>query len=193
MSVRLFVAIELREEVRDAIRELIARLAPLARGARWVRPEGMHITLKFIGYVAEDQVDPIRAALSRVRSPHAVELRFRSVGFFPNDKRPRVIWCGVEASSNLAGLAKDIENALEPLGVSRESRDSVPHLTLARFSAPATIPELAQAAAEMHDLEFGAATEKDFHLFESILRPSGAEYRRLASYPFCKAFVKGAE
>lgn len=193
MSVRLFVALELREEVRKAIRELIARLEPLARGARWVRPEGMHITLKFIGQVAEDRLDPIRAALAQVSSSSPVQLWFRSVGFFPNERRPRVIWCGIEASPNLAPLAKDIENALEPLGIAPESRDFVPHLTLARFNAPGKMPELARAAAEMGNLEFGGATEKEFHLFQSILRPSGAEYRRLASYPFCKTFVKGAE
>ncbi|MGH9734424.1 MAG: RNA 2',3'-cyclic phosphodiesterase [Candidatus Acidiferrales bacterium] len=193
MSVRLFVAIELREEVRKAIRESIARLEPLAGGARWVRPEGMHVTLKFIGHVAEDQLDPIREALTHVSSPGPIQLRFRGVGFFPNDRRPRVIWCGIEGSPNLAPLAKAIESALEPLGIGRESREFVPHLTLARFNAPAKMPELARTAAEMQNLEFGAATEKEFHLFQSILRPSGAEYRRLASYPFCKTFVRGAE
>jgi RNA 2',3'-cyclic 3'-phosphodiesterase len=184
MSVRLFVALELREEIREAIRGLIAHLKPLARSARWVRPEGMHITLKFIGYVEQDQVDPIRAGLARIRSPQPVDLSFRGVGFFPNEKRPRVIWCGMEASPNLAPLAKDVENILEPLGIAPESRDFVPHLTLARFTAPAKMPELAHAAAEMQNHEFGAARETEFHLFESILRPSGAEYRRLASFPF---------
>lgn len=187
MSVRLFVAIDLRKEIRQAIRDLIAQLQPLAKNARWVRPEGMHVTLKFIGYAAEDQLDPIRAALAPIRSPHPVDLSFRGVGFFPNEKRPRVIWCGIKASPNLAPLAKDIENALEPLGIAPESRDFVPHLTLARFNAPAKMPELARAAAGMQNQEFGAARETEFHVFESILRASGAEYRRLASYPFVKS------
>lgn len=184
MSLRLFVALELREGVRQAIRDLIARVAPLAGSARWVRPEGMHITLKFIGYAREGQLDPIRAALAQIRSSQAVSLRFRGVGFFPHEKRPRVMWCGIEASPNLAPLAKDIENALEPAGIAPETRDFVPHLTLARFSEPAQTRELARAAGELRDQEFGAARETEFHLFESILRPSGAEYRRLASYPF---------
>jgi len=189
MSVRLFVALDLREEVRQAIRDLIARLKPLARGARWVRPEGMHVTLKFIGYVAEDRLEPIRSALAHVRSPQPVDLHFRGAGFFPNEKRPRVIWCGVEGSSNLAPLAKDIERALEPLGIAPESRDFVPHLTLARFNAPEKAPDLVRAVTDAQEQEFGAARETEFHLFESILRPSGAEYRRLASYPF----VRGVE
>lgn len=184
MSVRLFVALELREEIREALRNLIARLTPVSKGARWARPEGMHVTLKFIGYVAEDQVEPIRKALAAIHFAQPVDLRFRGVGFFPNEKRPRVIWCGIEASSNLAPLAKDIESALEPLGIAPETRDFVPHLTLARFNAPAKMPELARAAAGFQSHEFGAAREAEFHLFESILRPSGAEYRRLASYHF---------
>ena len=80
---RLFVALDLRQEVREAIRDLIARLKPASRNARWVRPEGMHVTLKFIGYVAAEQLDPIRAALSRIRSDRPVEMRFRGIGFFP--------------------------------------------------------------------------------------------------------------
>jgi RNA 2',3'-cyclic 3'-phosphodiesterase len=184
MSLRLFVALELREEVRQSIRDLIASLKPLSKAARWVHPEGLHVTLKFIGYVPEDRLDAIRSALAPVRSPRAVELRFRGIGFFPNDSRPRVIWCGVEISSNLLPLARAVERALEPLGVERESRDYVPHLTLARFSKPGKASELANAAAEARDREFGSAHETEFHLFESILRPSGAEYRKLASYPF---------
>lgn len=184
MSVRLFVALELREEIREALRNLIARLTPVSKGARWVRPEGMHVTLKFIGYVAEDQLEPIRNALAAIHSAQPIDLRFLGVGFFPNENRPRVIWCGIEASSNLAPLAKDIESALEPLGIAPETRDFVPHLTLARFNAPAKLPELARAAAEFRSHEFGGTRETEFHLFESILRPSGAEYRRLASYHF---------
>lgn len=184
MSVRLFVALELREEIREALRNLIARLTPVSKGARWVRPEGMHVTLKFIGYVAEDQLEPIRKALAAIHSAQPIDLRFRGVGFFPNEKRPRVMWCGIEASSNLAPLARDIESALEPLGIALETRDFVPHLTLGRFNVPAKMPELARAAAEFQSHEFGAARETEFHLFESILRPSGAEYRRLASYHF---------
>lgn len=185
---RLFVALELREDVREKVRELIARLRQASRDARWLQPERMHITLKFIGHVASDQLEPIRAALAPVRSPRPVELRFRGIGFFPNDKRPRVIWCGMEASANLAPLTADIERALEPLGIAPESRDFVPHLTLARFSEPQKSPALVRMAADFQSQEFGSATETEFHLFESLLHRSGAEYRILASYPF----VQGA-
>jgi RNA 2',3'-cyclic 3'-phosphodiesterase len=187
--VRLFVALDLREDVRQAIRGLIARLRPASPNARWVRPEGMHVTLKFIGHVPPEQLEPIRSALELIRSPQPVEMRFRGLGFFPNERRPRVIWCGIETSKNHGPLALAIERALEPLGIAAESRDFVPHLTLARFNPPEKVPELVRMASELQWQELGSASEGEFHLFESILHRSGAEYRKLASYPFAQGAV----
>jgi RNA 2',3'-cyclic 3'-phosphodiesterase len=182
--VRLFVALGLPDDVRQALRELVAQLKPAGRSARWVRPEGMHITLKFIGYAAPEKLETIRSALAAIRSAQPVELHLGGIGFFPNEKRPRVVWCGMKASANLARLARDIERALEPLGIAAESRDFVPHLTLARFNAPVRADELVRAAAELASRDLGSARETEFHLFESVLRPAGAEYRKLGSYPF---------
>lgn len=194
---RLFVALDLREDVRQAIRDLLGRFEPAGPAARWVRPEGMHITLKFIGHVDEAKLGPIRHALEAVDSPQPVDLRFRGVGFFPNERRPRVIWCGIEASKNLPRLASDVENALEPIGIPPESREFVPHLTLGRFNPPERVPaktpkvvpmttELVRMAKELESEEFGSARETEFHLFESVLHRSGAEYRKLESYRFVK-------
>lgn len=183
---RLFVALDFPDEVRSAIRDLIAKLKPLARNARWVCPEAMHITLKFIGETDAGEVASIRDALAPIHSGKPVDMRFRGVGFFPDERRPRVMWCGVEASPNLAQLAADVERALELLGNPRESRAFVPHLTLARFQSPGRLDELIRAAKESAALEFGTARETEFHLIESILKPSGAEYKRVATYAFVK-------
>jgi|SRR5208282_2895978 2'-5' RNA ligase len=185
---RLFVALDFPDEVRDAVRELIAKLRPLCKTARWVRPEGMHITLKFIGHVPAEKLDPIRAALAAVRSDTPVEIHFRGVGFFPNERRPRVAWCGMEVSPNLAQLAADIESGLEPLEIAREERAFVPHLTLARFESPHGVAKLVRHVQETPPQDFGSARETEFHLYESTLKRSGAEYRKLESF----AFVKGA-
>ena len=187
---RLFVALDLPGEVRQALGDLIARLKPLCRAARWVRPEGMHVTLKFIGHAIADRdaerLAATRAALAAVQSAEPVEIQYRGVGFFPDARRPRVVWCGVEASANLAQLAADIDRALKPLGIPREERAFVPHLTLARFKSPDGVEPLAQAAAEFAQRDFGSARETEFHLFESMLKPGGAEYRKLASYSFVR-------
>jgi RNA 2',3'-cyclic 3'-phosphodiesterase len=184
--VRLFVALDLPENVRKALGELTARLKSQFPRTRWVRPEGMHITIKFIGETDPGKLDPIRAALETIHSSAPVEMSLRGVGFFPNERHPRVAWCGVEASPNLAQLAADASQALVPLGIPAESRSFVPHLTLARFSSPDGLEMLASAVSNFKSHEFGSERASEFHLFESILKPSGAEYNRLATFPFVK-------
>ena len=182
------MALDLTEEIREALREPIAKLKPLAKTARWARPEGMHVTLKFIGHIDASRLEAIRAALGTVQSNAPVEVQIRGVGFFPDERRPRVLWCGIEASANLAPLAAEIERTLEPLGIRREERKFTPHLTLARLKDSHGVQKLVRAAEEMKPRVFGSARARDFHLFESVTKPSGAEYRKIESY----AFVKGA-
>lgn len=190
---RLFVAFDLPDEVRRNLVEVMALLRPTCRGARWVRPESMHLTLKFIGHAVKDEdtqkLADVRAALHAIRSDDPVELHFRGVGFFSSARRPRVVWCGVKASPNLARIASDLETALEPLGIPRESREFVPHLTLARIESPRGTEGLARAVEKLESSDFGGAIGKTFCLFESKLKPSGAEYRKIDSYDF----VRGAE
>ena len=189
---RIFVALDLTDEVRRALGDLIARLRPECRGARWVRPESMHLTLKFIGQTDSQKLDSIRDALAAVQSDQPVEMQFRGLGFFPNERRPRVIWCGVEASPNLAGLAADVDRALKPLGIPAETRAFVPHLTLARFDSNKGLEKIVRAADELKSYDFGSARNMEFHLCESFLKPSGAEYKRLATFPIGRdASAKG--
>ncbi len=151
-----------------------------------MRPENLHVTLKFIGHVDTGKVDAIRAALEEVRFDELVELRFRRLGFFPNAKRPRVFWAGMEASPNLAPLASDIDTRLKKLGISSETKEFAPHLTLARFDPPGISDGLSEIAQQNVAREFGAARTGEFHLFESKTRSSGVEYTRLSSFPFAK-------
>ena len=189
---RLFVALEIPDEVRDGfaalIKELRAADSSFSKSrARWVRPENLHVTLKFIGHVDNGKLDPIRAALTEVRSDNAVELRFRGLGFFPNGKRPRVFWAGIEPSPNLATLAGQADAQLAKLGIAGETREFAPHLTLARFDPPGISEGLSAIAQENIAREFGAVRTREFHLFESKTRPTGAEYTRLASFSFAPA------
>jgi len=190
--VRLFVALEIPSAVRENLATLIAELRAADASspknkARWVRPENLHVTLKFIGHVEADKLDAIRAALAEVRPQQPVELRFRGLGFFPNDKRPRVFWAGIETSPNLAPLASEIDARMEKLGIPRETREFAPHLTLARFDPPGISEKLRAAARENYTREFGTLRTGEFHLIESKTRPTGAEYTRLSSFRFAKA------
>jgi 2'-5' RNA ligase len=192
--VRLFVALEIPSAVRDNLAALIndlraADASSSKSKARWVRPENLHVTLKFIGNVDAGKLDAIRAALADICSSRVVELRFRGLGFFPNEKRPRVLWAGIDASPNLRPLADEIDARLEKLGIPRETREFSPHLTLARFDPPGVSEELRAAVQENAAREFGVVRTGEFHLFESKTRPTGAEYTRLSSFSFDKAEV----
>jgi 2'-5' RNA ligase len=182
--VRVFVALDIPEAVRAAISDLAVRLRPVCRNARWVRIESAHVTLKFIGEVPPEKVEAIKAVLAPIRLHSPIEMKFRNVGFFPDERRPRVFWAGIEAGAELGELAVAAETALEPLGIAREQRAFSPHLTLARFESPHRLDRLQDAIAAAGPLEFGRTVAKEFHLYQSVLKRGGAEYTRLATYRF---------
>ena len=183
---RIFVALDVPEAVRAALAELSARLAKVCPSARWVRPGGVHITLKFIGEVPADRFEKIRHALGELPNFPPVNLRFAGLGFFPSARRPRVFWAGVEGGPTLAELASAIEMKLDPLGIDPEKRAFHPHLTLARFEPPRGIPALTAAVEALGSPEFGSETFTEFHLYQSVLKRSGAQYTRLVTYPFSR-------
>ena len=181
---RLFVALDIPESVRAALVECSAALAKTCRTARWVRLEGAHITLKFIGEVPEERAEEIRAALGEIRGFTPVELHFAGLGFFPNAKRPRVLWAGIEAGPELAQLAAAVEDRVAKLGIEREDREFRPHITLARLESPKGLDALRDAIEKLGTPDFGRTTVREFCLYRSVLKRSGAEYTRVASYDF---------
>jgi RNA 2',3'-cyclic 3'-phosphodiesterase len=186
--VRLFVALEIPAAVRDnlaaQIKELRDLPAPLAgQRLRWVRPENLHVTLKFVGEVEAAKLDGIRSALTAIGLDAPVDLHFRGLGFFPDEKYPRVLGVGLHASGNLPVLARDINRALEGQGIARDERAFTPHLTLARFESSGLHEGLRTAIQKNSEREFGAFQAREFRLIQSKLKPSGAEYTTLASFP----------
>ena len=186
---RLFVALEIPSEVREklaALGEELRKMEPPSTRsrARWVRAQNLHVTLKFIGEVPAEKGEAICATLREVRSSQQLELRFCGLGFFPGEKRPRVLWAGMEASANLVPLAAEIEARLGKLGIPHEKREFSPHLTLARFEPPGISEQLRGAVQENARREFGTLRTGEFRLMQSKLKPTGAEYTPLASFPF---------
>jgi 2'-5' RNA ligase len=182
--VRLFVALDIPEAARAAIGALVAKLRPACGDVRWARTEGTHVTLKFIGEVPPEKIEPIKAVLAPIYLSDPIEMKFRNVGFFPNERRPRVFWAGIEAGAELGALAAAVETSLEPLGIARELRAFSPHLTLARLESPRGLDSLHDAISRAGPLEFGGTVAKEFHLYQSVLKPAGAEYTRLATFRF---------
>jgi len=187
--VRLFVALAIPSAIRENLAAFVAELRELsARSAdgrpRWVRPENLHLTLKFIGEVSATKLDGIQEALAGVRSSSPVEIDCRGLGFFPSEKRPKVFWAGLAASANLAPLAADVDRASSTQGVPLETRDFSPHLTLARCEPPGIAATLRAAIRENGRRDFGSFRTNEFHLIESKLHRAGAQYTTLHSFCF---------
>jgi 2'-5' RNA ligase len=182
--VRLFIAIEIPEDIRTGFASLLKEFRAIAPQVKWVRAENLHVTLKFLGETEPAKLGPLQNVLAAVRSPEPVTLEFRGLGFFPNEKRPRVFWTGMQASANLKSLAADIDQAAHRLGFPLEDRPFTPHLTLARFPLPGIPPKLLQAVQEKSTQEFGSLQAAEFHLIESKLKPTGAEYTTVQTFHF---------
>ncbi len=180
---RLFVALELSQEVREAIAALIRALKPLDESWKWTRAENLHITLKFLGEVPEEKLDRVVVALRAVVLSESLALQFRELGFFPDERRPRVLWIGVHAPPALPCLTTSIEETLETIGIPREERAYTPHLTLARGKEGRVSPTLRNELLRHARRDFGTITATAFHLIRSELKSSGAEYTTLASFP----------
>jgi len=178
---RLFVAVEIAPEIRDKITEFVSQIKPNLANARWSRPEGLHITLKFLGNVPDQKRSAVEDKLRGIGAGH-FSLSLSEVGVFPNVKSPRVLWVGVGASDDLAKLAEQVEAALAPLGFEREKRAYTPHVTLARFNDRDKKADASAVLSSGPKAGFGTMTATQFHLYESKLSPQGSRYSKLASF-----------
>lgn len=186
---RLFVAAELPGAVRDALARIQHDLqAGGAAGLRWVRPEGIHITLKFLGEVAPGRLPAITAGLAQaVPAPLAIALRPESVGSFGGRTGLRVVWVGLTGDlAGLAAVAKAVEAAMSKLGFEAERRPFAPHLTLARVRDDATPQQRARLSGLLERYqppELPVFTVERISLMRSRIGPGGAVYNSLATFP----------
>jgi RNA 2',3'-cyclic 3'-phosphodiesterase len=180
---RTFVAIELPENIRAELARQQQAFRASCRDARWTRPEGIHLTLKFLGEISAPQLAQVSEALAGIEPFAPFDVEIAGFGSFPDARRPRVFWAGVERGAAVAELAEHVEAALEKLGFEREHRTFSPHLTLARFKTPRPQPALVEAVESLKDFSFGRFQASEFFLFESQLAPQGASYRKLARFP----------
>lgn len=191
---RIFIGIDLDLEVRGRIERFLEGVQGFAAEARWVRPESLHITLKFIGEQTPEQVESIAERLRRVEG-RAFDLRLRGYGFFPTVKAARVFWIGIHAGRQLTELAENVDVAAGEVGVPREERPYSPHLTLARAGGRsgspkwrsgdgpnATFAVLDKRLAAMGDLDFGTMAAGEFILYQSQLSPGGSKYTKLQRF-----------
>jgi len=186
-TIRLFVAIELPGEVREALGCLQHELQRRSlEKLRWVRPEGIHLTLKFLGATPTERLPAIQHALTEAvpeTAPH--ELSLGKLGTF-GGSRPRVLWVDLKGEvDTVRRLREKVESALNNLGFEREARGWSPHLTLARVRPETAREATGPIAHAISEVEVSAATipVREMSLMQSTLRPIGAVYERIAAFP----------
>ncbi|MGA9353929.1 MAG: RNA 2',3'-cyclic phosphodiesterase [Terriglobales bacterium] len=200
---RIFIGIDLDDEIRAKMSRFLEGVSGFAPEARWVRPESLHITLKFVGEQKPEQVEAITQRLRRVESSR-FEIRVSGYGFFPTAKSPRVFWIGIHAGPQLAQLASDIDAVVAGLGIPREEREFSPHLTLARAGGRPGVRSriksgdpkwrggdgpnsifavLQKRLAAMSEPDLGRMAADNFILYQSQLSPMGSKYTRLERFP----------
>jgi 2'-5' RNA ligase len=178
---RLFIAVELGEEVRSRIAVELGSLQRIAPDAKWVRVESMHVTLAFLGHLPEEKVPAIRSAIEKAAATgHPLSLHARGLGSFGSSRRPRVLWVGLHGEMELLAQSQHrLEAELVPLGYQPERRAFNPHLTLARARNPSGDAKLLRCLEYGRDLDFGRAQVDRIVLFRSDLSPKGARYTAL--------------
>jgi 2'-5' RNA ligase len=189
---RLFVALAIPTEVRENLASLIRELRIVDSHPKWINPDNLHVTLKFIGEVAPEEVLEIGGALADVRTQQQVIAQFRGVGFFPDERRPSVVWIGIRPTDVLSALAVEVNRVLAAAGIPREEKAFVPHLTIARFKETRLSVGLRDEIERRQFREFGTLATNEFHLVESKLKSSGAEYTTLRSFRFAPEDSKGS-
>lgn len=178
---RTFVAIELPERVKSAISELQQELKKSRADIRWVKPDNIHLTLKFLGDTDEKIIGNIVETVKEACSVYGrFDLGTKGVGVFPDMRAPRVLWVGISDNATLTGLQKSIEDELAALGFSPEKRRFRPHLTLGRFKSSFGKEGLYDKIEEHKNLNLGSIEVKSIFLIKSELTPYGAEYTKIA-------------
>lgn len=184
-TVRAFIALPLPELVRDHLRGLRERLLPYHFPLRWLPPENVHLTLKFLGDIPRDVVPALSAAMETAgRDGVPLSLAAKGIGVFPTVKKARVVWAGLKGETEaLIRFQAILDKALAETGVPPETRPFRAHLTLARTKGRVEPESLTSAMAELAGIETDPFIADELVLFRSKLSPRGATYSRLAAAP----------
>jgi 2'-5' RNA ligase len=178
---RLFTAIDIPDDLTDALRSFVNRLRPAAK-IGWSPIENLHVTTKFIGDWPEQRLDELKSVLASVPVNRAIDIKVKGLGWFPNSRRPRVFWAGIEGGESLLELARATEHALAQLGVPVEERAYSPHLTLARIREAVPLDSLHKTLQTFPagcGFDFGSFKATQFFLYLS----AGGRYTQLAGFP----------
>ena len=179
--IRLFISVELPDEIKKNIGSLIEGLKKSKAGVKWVKPRNLHLTLKFLGWVEDSQVDRIiELSAKSVAGAGGFKARFEGLGAFPSGKSPRVIWVGTaEGGDALCKLAKTLEKTTSGAGFRTEEREFKPHLTIGRVKERKGLEKLTKQIGGIKDAGFGEVLVDRINIMKSTLTPNGPVYENL--------------
>lgn len=182
--VRSFIAIELPKTVKSALAELQIEFKKCGTDVRWVKPDNIHLTLKFLGSIDEKNVDNIVEIIKEICNRYNMfTLEVKGIGVFPNIRSPRVLWVSINGNSVLAELQREIEDGMASLGFESESRRFTPHLTLGRFRSSIGKEGFLEAIKLHGKDSFGSINVKYISLMRSDLNPAGAQHTKITEVP----------
>jgi 2'-5' RNA ligase len=192
---RLFVALDIDDNIRGRLSRFVEGVRGFSPGARWVQPESLHVTLKFVGEKNEAEAERIKQTVQTIVAD-GFEMSFCGFGFFPGAQAARVFWVGIEAGDQLSALAATVDRTLVQLDIPKEEHVFSPHLTLARRGGSSGSPhkqkgdnpnrgfaKLQEKLGALPAPEFGTTSAREFFLYQSKLSPKGSTYTKLARFP----------
>jgi len=182
-AVRAFIAFKLPSDVMDLLQQIQSELKKEDLPIKWVRPDNIHLTLKFLGDVQPSELERIGAAMQAAVAPISpLTLCARGLGVFPSVKRPRVLWCGIGGElETLSRLHSGLDEALAELGIEKEARNFKGHLTLGRVKGKVDPDVMIEALTQYGHMVSRAFVLRRLTLYQSELKPTGPVYRELAT------------
>ena len=188
LQMRLFTAIDLPSDVLLRLDRLLMALRPEGL-IKWSPLDNLHITTKFIGEWADSRLDELDSTLSAIRPRDSIHIELADLGWFPNERSPRVLWIGVHGGTALLDLVHETEERLAAIGIKREEREFAGHMTLARIKSPVPLGGLRQKVQEMQPAALGHFLVSHFSLFRSDPGSNASIYRKLREYKFASALA----
>ncbi len=180
MKIRTFLAIE-ADSLQAEVVQLVRHFQGCGRDVKWVRPDQLHLTLKFFGDIQAEDVYPISQAMTRVAAEHApFALELSGLGAFPHSHKPRTLWVGVSVgAAEIESLHDDLDRAFQALGYPLDARRFRGHFTLGRVRGTVADPQLVRQLSELATYDVGTVPVEEMILFSSQLEPTGPIYSPL--------------
>ncbi len=185
-SLRTFIAIELTASIQKELEEIQRHLQRAKADVKWVAPNNIHLTLKFLGDTSTDQIEKLKSILSKITSPYQnFSMEINKLGVFPKPEYPKVIWVGISSGGEkIVEIVQKIEDDLQILGFAKEKRDFSPHITLGRVRSPLNKSPLIKTMQNFSFLQPLQQTVQAIRLIKSTLTAQGPIYETIETFRF---------